>query len=142
MWKEVAEGGLVDLYSGMSIYEQSIPEGSKVQCSFNLRQSLSPSAVNELEERMQDAGVKDVRVTTGSPVLNVFYTKGFPWLVIVIGIILAIAFLIIAWKILIWVEEVAPGYTKVLIWGGLGIVGILLLGAVIKTKREFLPGET
>ena len=142
MWKEVADGGVIDLYSGMYNYEHSIPEGSKVQCRFNLRQSLSPSVVNSLEERLEDANVTDVKVTTGSPVLNVFYTKGFPWLAIVIGIILVIALLIISWKILIWIEEVAPGSTKFIVWGAVGIVGILLLGAVVKTKRELVPGKT
>ncbi len=141
MWKEVADGGLIDLYSGMNYYEQFIPEGSKVQFSFNLRQSLSPEMVNTLEQNMKNAGVKDVRVTTGSPVLNVFFTKGFPWLTIIVAIILIIAVLIISWKILIWIEEVAPGSTKLLVWGGLGLVGILLLGAVIKTKREFVGGS-
>ncbi len=136
MWEEVADGGVIDLYSGMQYYEQFIPEGSKVLCRFNLRQSLSPSVVDSLRQRLEAQGVEDVKVTTGSPILNISFTKGFPWLAIVIGIVLAIVLLIISWKFLIWIEEVAPGSTKLIVWGALGIVGILLLGAVVKTKRE------
>ena len=141
MWEEVAEGGVLDLYSGMRYYEQFIPEGSKVLCRFNLRTSLSPTTVNTLEQKMKDAGVKDVRVTTGSPVLNVYFTKGFPWLAAIAAIVLVIAALIISWRILIWIEEAAPGSTKLLVWGGLGLVAILLLGAVTKTKRELVGGR-
>ena len=137
MWEEVAEGGVLDLYSGMRYYEQFIPEGSKVLCRFNLRASLSPATVDTLEQKMKDAGVKDVRVTMGSPVLNVYFTKGFPWLATIVAVILIIVALIISWRILIWVEEAVPGATKWLLVGGLGVVAILLLGKVIKAKREF-----
>ena len=142
VWKEVTEGGVIDLYSGMQYYEQFIPEGSRAVWRFNLRQSLSPSMVNTLQQRLEAAGVKDVKVTTGSPVLNIFFTKGFPWLAIIVVIILVIAVLIISWKVLVWVEEVAAGSTRLIVWGALGIVGILLLGAVVKTKREFVAGKT
>lgn len=138
MWKEVAKGGVIDLYSGMQYYEQFIPEGSGVVCRFNLRQSLSPSMVDTLQQRLEAAGVKDVEVTTGSPVLNVFFTKGFPWLAIIVAIILVIAVLIISWKLLVWIEEVASGSTRLIVWGALGIVGVLLLGAIVKTKRELV----
>ena len=141
MWEEVAEGGVLDLYSGMRYYEQFIPEGSKVLCRFNLRTSLSPTTVNSLEQKMKDAGVKDVKVTTGSPILNVYFTKGFPWLATIVAVILVIVALIISWRILIWLEEVTPGASKLLIWGGLGLVAILLLGAVTKTKRELVGGR-
>ena len=140
MWEELASGGVIDLYSGMQYYEQFIPEGSRVLCRFNLRQALSPSAVDDLQERLEAAGVEDVEVTTGSPILDISFTKGFPWLAIVIGIVLVIAVLIISWKLLLWIEEVAPGATKLIVWGALGLVGVLLLGAVVKTKRE-LVGE-
>ena len=141
MWEEINSGGVIDLYSGMYRYEQFIPEGSKVRVRFNLRQSLSPSVVDDIQERLEAAGVADVKVTTGSPILDISYTKGFPWLAIVIGIVLVIAVLIISWKLLVWIEEVAPGSTKLLVWGAVGLVGVLLLGAVVKTKRE-LVGNT
>ncbi len=141
MWEEVAEGGVIDLYSGMRYYDRFIPEGSKVLCRFNLRTSLSPTTVNTLEQKMKDAGVKDVKVTTGSPVLNVEFTKGFPWLATVVAAVLIIAVLIISWKILIWVEETVPGGTKLLLWGGLGLVAVLLIsqvrGAAKDTKKTF-----
>ena len=141
MWEEVAEGGVLDLYSGMRYYEQFIPEGSKVLCRFNLRTSLSPTTVNTLEQKMKDAGVKDVKVTTGSPILNVQFTKAFPWLAAVVAVVLIIAALIISWKILIWVEEVAPGGTKLILWGGLGLVAVLLIskisGAASDAKKTF-----
>ena len=140
MWEEIADGGLIDLYSGVYHYEQFIPEDSKVRVRFNLRQSLSPSAVDELQERLEAAGVEDVKVTTGSPILDISFTKGFPWLTIVIGIVLVIAVLIISWKLLVWIEEVAPGSTKLIVWGALGIVGVILLGAIVKTKRELVGG--
>ncbi len=141
MWEEIAGGGVIDLYSGMQYYEQFIPEGSRVRVRFNLRQALSPSAVDDLQERLEAAGVEDVEVATGSPILDVTFTKGFPWLAIVIAIVLVIAVLIISWKLLVWIEEVAPGSTKLIVWGALALVGVLLLGAVVKTKRE-LVGKT
>ncbi len=140
MWDEIASGGVIDLYSGMQHYEQFIPEGSRVRVRFNLRQALSPSAVESLQGRLEAAGVEDVRVTTGSPILNISFRKGFPWLAIVIGIVLVIVALIISWKLLVWIEEVAPGSTKLIVWGALGLVGVLLLAAVVKTKRELATG--
>lgn len=141
MWKEIAEGGPLDLYSGMRYYDQFIPEGSKVLCQFNLRTSLSPTTVNTLEQKMKDAGVKDVKVSTGSPILNVQFTKGFPWLATVVAAVLIIVALIISWRILIWVEEAAPGGTKLILWGGLGLVAVLLIsslrGAASDTKKTF-----
>ncbi len=141
MWKEVAEGGVIDLYSGMRYYDQFIPEGSKVLCRFNLRTSLSPTTVNTLEQKMKDAGVKDVKVTTGSPVLNIEFTKGFPWLATIVAAVLIIAALIISWKIFIWIEEVAPGGMKLLLWGGLGLIAVLLInsarGAASDVKKTF-----
>jgi len=136
MWKEVAEGGVTELYSGMRYYDQFIPEGSKVLCRFDLRTSLSPTTVNTLEQKMKDAGVKDVKVTTGSPILNVQFTKGFPWLATVVAVVLIIAALIISWKILIWVEEVAPGGVKLILWGGLGLVAILLISKISGAARD------
>jgi len=141
MWKEVAEGGPLDLYSGMRYYDQFIPEGSKVLCRFNLRTSLSPTTVNTLEQKMKDAGVVDARVTTGSPILNVTFTKRFPWLATIVSVILIIVALIISWRLFIWIEEAAPGGTKLLLWGGLGLVGVLLLREITKTKREFVGGR-
>ncbi len=141
MWKEVAEGGVTELYSGMRYYDQFIPEGSRVLCRFNLRTSLSPTTVNTLEQKMKDAGVKDVKVTTGSPILNVFFTKGFPWLATIVAVVLIIAVLIISWRILIWVEEAAPGGTKLILWGGLALIGVLLIsqlrGVAKDTKETF-----
>ena len=142
MWEEIADGGVVDLYSGMQYYEQFIPEGSKVRVRFNLRQSLSPSMVDNLQQRLEDAGVKDVQVTTGSPILDVSFTKGFPWLTIVIAIVLIIAVLIISWRLLIWLEETVPGATRLVLWAGVGLVGVLVLREVVKTKKEFLPRKT
>ncbi len=137
MWEELADGGVIDLYSGIQYYEQFIPEGGKVRVRFNLRQSLSSSVVDDLQERLEAAGVEDVKVTTGSPVLNVSFRKGFPWLAIVAAIVLVIAVLIISWKLLVWIEGVAPGATKLIVWGAVGLVGVLLLGQIVKTKREF-----
>jgi len=142
VWKEVAQGEVLDLYSGMRYYEQFILEGDKVLWRFNLRAPLSPVTVNSLEQKMKDAGVKDVRVTTGSPILNIYFTKGFSWLAIIASLVLVIAILIISWRLLIWIEEVAPGASKLLIWGGLGLIAILLLGAITKTKRELVGGRT
>ena len=141
MWKEIANGGPLDLYSGMRYYDQFIPEGSKVLCQFNLRTSLSPTTVNSLEQKMKDAGVTDARVTTGSPILNVEFTKGFPWLATIVAVILIIVALIISWRFFIWIEETAPGGTKFILWGGLGLVAVLLLREITKTKREFVGGS-
>ena len=136
MWKEIAQGGPLDLYSGMRYYDQFIPEGSRVLCRFNLRRSLSPTTVNTLEQKMKDAGVKDVKVTTGSPILNVQFTKGFPWLATVVAAVLIIAVLIISWKILIWIEEVAPGGTKLVLWGALAFIGVLLISSLRGAAKD------
>lgn len=141
MWEEVTQGGVLDLYSGMRYYEQFIPEGSKVLWRFNLRAPLTSTTAKNLEQKLKEAGVKDVRVTTGSPVLNIYFTKGFPWLTIIASLVLVIAVLIISWRLLIWLEEAVPGAMNFLLIGGIGIVGILLLREVTKTKRELVGGR-
>ena len=106
-WQQIASGGVVDL-AYLSQYENSIPEGTKGWLQLQLSAPITQSMVDRLKSALVQAGVEDVQVTTGSPVLNITFRKGFPWLAVIAAIILAmaiIAILVIGWKLF---KEVIP----------------------------------
>lgn len=111
-WEEVASGNLIEFYSGLRQYDYLIPEGSRGKLQLNLRAPVSRGVAQTVENALVTAGIPNVKVTTSSPTLNIFFKKGFPWLPVIVGVIIPLlailAILIISWQL--YKESPAMGF--------------------------------
>lgn len=123
-WQEVATGEVINLVN-LPNYENELAEGSTNWLRLNLRLPVSQGVADDLENLLEEAGVEGVRVTASSPVLNIYFTKGFPWLAVIVAIILAslvVAALVISWELFTMVPE---GFRPLVILAGVAVVGFL-----------------
>ena len=130
----IASGGLLDA-TQFSSYESRLAEGDRALLELNLRLPVSQGVANELESKLKQAGVKDVRVTTASPLLRIYFTKGFPWLTVIAAIILGILMLVImitGWSLFkqVMPKELIP------VVGTLGLVVLIGLGIMLLARRQ------
>lgn len=129
MWKRIAEGTSAASLTGLKDYEDEIAEGQRGRLFINLRTPAPSSIVLALQEKLQDAGVLDAEVFSSGNDLEIRYRKGFPWLVVIVAIVLGLivlAVLIVAWQFYGEVEETIP--KEVLIAGA--VVGVVLLALI------------
>lgn len=132
----VAQGGILDA-ADLASYEDYFGEGDNGVLELNLRISPPTGVAQELENALIAAGVEGARVTTGSPKLLIYYTKGFPWLAIIAAVILGLivlAILIVGWSL--WKEVIPdiPG-AGFLTWGVLLAIGVILVIASTRRKK-------
>lgn len=124
-WEEVAEGGFWEL-ADLSQYEPYFEEGDRGLLELDLRLPISEDMAQELEDRLKEAGVPDVKVRTASPMLRIFFKKGFPWLAVIAAIIIGLivlAILIVGWRLFREVPEAVPLFAI----AGLGILALLVI---------------
>ena len=124
-WEQIASGGLLDARD-IERYEAYISEGQRASLELDLRAPASDYIVSELQSQLQQAGIREVQVTTGSPLLRVSWRKGFPFLPVVVGIILSLivlAIIIMGWRLFREVTEVVPAPV---ITGGLILVLVVV----------------
>ena len=130
-WEEVAEGPSWSLF-GLSQYENELEESSYNWLQLNLRLPVTQGVAQEVENLLRDAGVEGVKVSTASPVLNIYFKKNPPWLAIIAAIALAsivLAALIVGWKLFTYVGEIAPNVVPLLAIAGIGV--LTLIGVAI-----------
>jgi len=130
MYQLIGSGGILDIDS-LSEYEGGLGEGNRAVLELDLRLPVSQNIASELESRLRQAGVEEVSVSTASPLLRVYFKKGFPWLAVIAATILAmivLAILIIGWRLF---KEVVPEGLQPIIGTGLLVVfiglGILVM---------------
>ena len=126
MWEEVAEGEAFDLID-LGQYESLLEEGSRNWLQLILRMPLSAGVVADIENALQEAGVEDVRVTTSSPVLNVYFKKGFPWLAVIAVLLLVVVALVISWKLFTMIPTAAIPFLLLAGIAAVTIVGVYLV---------------
>lgn len=135
MWKEVTTGGATDLYK-LREYEGYLAEGQRGRLDLNLRFPLSENIRNLLQSRLEQAGVEEVEVSTGSSLLRIQFRKGVPWLGIIVTAILALAILIISWR---FFKEVVETVSRPVVIAAV-VVGIILVAVVVFVfARKQLP---
>ena len=127
-WEQIASGGLLAA-TDIERYEASIGEGQRALLELDLRAPTPDYIVSELQSQLRKAGVREAQVTTGSPLLRVSWRKGFPFLPVVVGIILGLivlAILIVGWRLFKEIIAAIPDPFK-----GLAAGGIILVMAVV-----------
>ncbi len=128
----ITAGGILDL-PRLGEYETSMDEEELGLLELDLRLAVSPSISAELESQLQQAGVVDVRVTSASSMLKIYFRKGFPWLAVIAAIILGLivlAILIIGWRLF---KELPVGFQPI---AGVAILLLIVLGGVILARRQ------
>jgi len=123
----VADGNFLQL-ANLSQYEPYFEEGSRGLLELDLRLPVSQGVAQELEDRLKEAGVEDVKVRTASPLLKIYFKKGFPWLAIIAAIILGLivlAIMITGWRLSKEVPEAVS--VPLIAIAGLGALALLVL---------------
>ena len=131
-WQEVAEGNFWQL-ANLSQYEPYFEEGDRGLLELDLRLPISEGVAQDLEDMLIEAGVPDVKVRTASPMLRIFFRKGFPWLAVIAAIIIGLivlAILIVSWRLF---REV-PGAVPLFAIAGLGILALLVIWGMRKVR--------
>ena len=131
-WEQVATGSLFDAVN-IEQYEGFIGEGNRAQLQLDLRYDVGSTIANQLRSQLIARGIPGVEVTRGSPRLNITWRKGFPWLAVVVAIILALAILaiiILAWRLF---REIVPEGLQPIV-GTMLLVGGAALAAVVAYK--------
>ena len=129
MWEQVASGSILD--SGQ-LSDDYLEEGQRGLLELDLRVTPSSWMVSELQSRLVNAGVEEVHVSTGSPLIRISYRKGFPWLAVIVAAVLALtvlAVLIIGWRFYREVvQDLGPGGGYMFL---AAILGIAVLGTMV-----------
>ena len=126
MWQEVAEGDALDLIN-IGQYEDLLDEGSSNWLQLALRLPVSQGVADDLENLLREAGVEDVRVTIGSPILNIYFKKGFPWLAVIATLVLASVVLVLTWKLFTMVPTAAIPFLALAGIAAVTIIGVYLI---------------
>ena len=131
----VASGNVLAL-ANLGQWESQLDEGDKALLELDLRLPVSQDIASKLEEQLRQWGVPEVRVTTASPMLKIFFRKGFPWLAVLAAVILGLivlAVLIVGWRLFKEIGAILGegGLVPALILGA-----GLLLGAIILVRRK------
>jgi len=132
-WEEVAAGSFWQL-TDLRQYESYFEEGDRGMLELDLRLPVSEGVAQDLEDKLRKAGVADVKVRTASPMLQIFFKKGFPWLAIIAAIILGLivlAILIVGFRLFREVPEAVPLFAI----AGLGILVLLVILGTRKTVK-------
>lgn len=129
VWKRIASGDGVASLRDLPQYEESIAEGQRQKLSLSLRTAVSPSVLEALQSRLEQAGVAEARVEGTGAGMDITFRKGFPFLAVVVAAVLGLivlAILIVGWQFFKEAAEVLP--QPVMIVGV--IVGIVLLAVI------------
>jgi hypothetical protein len=126
----IGSGGIIDAAEFTS-YESQLAEGDKALIELDLRLPVSQDIASSLEDQLKQRGIPGVKVVTASPMLQIYFTKGFPWLAVIAAIILGmitLAILIIGWRLY---KEVVPAGLQPVVGAGISIGLLVIIGLVI-----------
>lgn len=100
MWDLIAEGPGYALATIVG-YEDQVAEGQRARLSLSLTNPLSPDIASQLQSQLDAQGVAEAQVSTSGNNCAITYRKGFPWLAVIVAVILgliALAILIVSWQ--------------------------------------------
>ncbi len=101
MWEQIASGTRDDLATGLREYDPQIPEGSRGYLKLHTSTPIHIGIVRSVEAALTAAGIPDVNVTYNNRALNIYWKKGFPWLIAIVGVVLPLL-LILAIVLTTW----------------------------------------
>lgn len=119
--------------------DAGLAEGSAVefQVGFRYRFPLFGQLAGEVDQALRLRGVPPwdpatplVQPDPSAPLWRIRYAKGFPWLAVIVGVLVALALLVVYWKVLVRVARVVAGAAG---WA-LALAGLGLLGYAVSKK--------
>lgn len=129
MWKQVTSGQGGGSLVNLKDYEDELAEGQRGKLSLTLLTSIPSDVVETLEIRLRDAGVAELDLSTSGNTLTIQFRKGFPWLAVIVGVVLGsivLAALIVSWQFYKEVEKTVP---ELLIIVAV-VVGVILMAVI------------
>lgn len=128
-WKLVTNGSGASTLTTLPSYESSIAEGQRTRLDLSLSTQVPSEVLTTLQGQLTAQGVAEAQVAPTSSGVSVTWRKSFPWLAVIVAIILGIivlAILIVSWQFFKEVAEVLP---QPLIIGAvvIGLIFIVLL---------------
>lgn len=137
-WQQIASGNLLDAGELLGYEASGIDEGQRGLLSLDLRAAIPQSIVSQLQNELKQRGVAEAQVSTGSPILNISWRKGSPWLGVIVAAILGLivlAILIVGWRLFREVVETlgtAGGWLVIA-----AVIGIIAVGtAALRRARN------
>ncbi len=134
IWEEIASGTRDDLATGLREYDPLIPEGSRGYLRLNTNTPIHSGIVESVKSALSFAGIPDVNITYNNRALNIYWRKGFPWLIAIVGVILPLlillAIILTTWQLFREAPETAKKFLSSVGLIGLGLVtiaGVILL---------------
>lgn len=138
MWEEIANGTKDDLATGLREYDPMIPEGSRGYLKLNTSTPINSGIVSAVDSALRFAGIPDVNITYNNRALNIYWKKGFPWLVAIVGVILPLliilAIILTTWQLFRESPEIAKQF--------LGSIGLIGLGLAAVAGVILIRGRT
>lgn len=132
-YQQIAEGGVLSLVN-LGDYEGSFEEGSKGKLELVLRTPVSSDIISELNSIFSSQGIP-AYAEAGSPILNIYFEKGFPWLAVIVAAVLgliALAILIVSWRLF---KEVPGAIIPVSLLALAVIAGATVLGIYLVRRK-------
>jgi len=145
-YQEIGSGGVVNA-GEISNIVSTVPSNTRVLLQLDLTASPAAWIVNQIQNTLANAGVPGVKVSTGSPVLNISWIHDpitapvnpvgkialdpLTAIAIIVAAVAAVAIVVIGWRMY---EEVPSALQPALLIGGLILAGGLVY-AYIKSKE-------
>lgn len=132
-YEMIATGNAFEL-TKLSGYEEQFAEQDRGVLELDLRLPVSQNVASQLEDKLRQAGVQGLSVVTASPMIRVYFTKGFPWLAVIVAAVLgliAIVILIVGWRLFREVAAVIPPVPL-----AIGLIAALVLGIMVLARGK------
>lgn len=140
-WEELGAGNVMDVGS-IGQYVDQIADGEYARLRFDLRASPAGWMVEQIQSKLDSAGVPGARVTTGSPVLNIDWIvkredksgismEPLTAVAIIVAAVVVLAIVIIGWSV--WRSQPAIVQSGMIMVGA--IVFLVLALASVKGKK-------
>lgn len=131
-WQEVARGDLVEL-ANIGQYESEFPEGSNGLLTLYLSAPVPQWVIDELNQLFYEQGVP-AHAEIGSPIVNIYFQKGFPWLAVIAVLVLGLAILIVSWRL--FKEIAGAGPVAATLWAIAAISAAVVAGAIVLKRAS------
>jgi len=145
MWQEIGAGNVLNATQVANVVN-TVPDNTRVRLTLNLRASPAGWMVDQIQNTLENEGVPGVKVSTGSPVLNISWIHNpaissgisrislapLAIVAIIIVALAAVAISVIGWLVY---KDVPTALKPAVIIGGLALVGILAY-ALIKSELQ------
>lgn len=140
MWQHVASSNQADL-TRLAGYESLIAEGQRGKVSLILRMPAPLSLSQGLQDKLNEAGVLDAKVTADGKTLDIEFRKGLPWLAVIVAAVIGLTLLIIlivSWQLFKEIKEVVP--EPIIIIGAVVVIALVAVLVFMLVRRQLPIG--